>query len=408
MKRKTHFLCSFKLLSLIALFSLIVCGCETYNLSKSESSTQSNKSNNKTSGQNETPDSLLDSEKERIIHDFIEAIEAQECLGFDYWEKTTNGSTRVTTRTYYDYDRRIIVVRSTKKPHRGQGKSTVTYTCFLLDASFVPKYFATTDEKTEFEHDILFRDYSELTTDQKKYELLVPESCRYKEGAGIMTPPTPTPVITLSPTPTPPKTSDAFVLQYYNVTIGDTITFGKYKDDAIVWKVLQRDGNRVLLLSKYGLTSRIFNDDYEQPTTWQDCSLRKWLNNDFYNSCFTSEEKKRILITDVSADKNPEFSTSPGKSTKDKVFLLSINEVISLFPANERERMCIPTSNANINEGVSVVPNESDCMWWLRTPGEHQNEFALVFAGGSIVYHGYPTHFTGIAVRPAIWITLKP
>ena len=48
--------------------------------------------------------------------------------------------------------------------------------------------------------------------------------------------------------------------------------------------------------------------------TWHDCDLRKWLNNEFYNTAFNATEKEFIKTTHC-AD-NGEVSPD----TEDKVF----------------------------------------------------------------------------------------
>lgn len=63
---------------------------------------------------------------------------------------------------------------------------------------------------------------------------------------------------------------------------GDVITFGAYEQDgnssngteAIEWIVLERDGNKVLVLSLYCHEQMPFNNTLA-PVTWEKCSLRK-------------------------------------------------------------------------------------------------------------------------------------
>ena len=78
-----------------------------------------------------------------------------------------------------------------------------------------------------------------------------------------------------------------------------------------------------------------FNDSSytNYASDYETSSIRKWLNNDFYNSAFTDSEKKEINTTTLN---NDGYYTSIGKtgyekldsnSTNDKIFLLSYNEV---------------------------------------------------------------------------------
>ncbi|WP_410901694.1 DUF6273 domain-containing protein [Ruthenibacterium lactatiformans] len=65
--------------------------------------------------------------------------------------------------------------------------------------------------------------------------------------------------------------------------------------------------------------------------TWEICTLRKWLNKEFINAAFTEKEKQLIPAVMVSADRNLDYDTNLGNSTKGKVFLLSIDEANRCF-----------------------------------------------------------------------------
>lgn len=347
-----------------------------------------------------------DMTEEQIIQDFLTAIYQQDCLGFDYWEYKQSGRTRI--ETYYDYDRRVVVIRKKDRP-KGNKTTYARYEYKVLSDDFVPQYYATVDEIADFKSTNIYKDFYERKQDKSRYELLVPKEYRYKDGPGYLVAITPTPTPTSVPTPTPPNTTDSFVLKYFNVDKGDKVVFGKYKKEDIEWLVLTREGNRVLLLSKYGLSAQRFNGQYAESNTWENCDLRKWLNEDFWTNGFTKEEQKYILPTIVSPDKNPMYSTNTGNSTTDKVFLLSVEEVLQYFPDNERERICLPTENAKYNEYVESYSDEKEgCVWWLRSPGEDSDSVAVVYYFGKIDYDGYSPYFDGIAVRPAIWISIEP
>ena len=105
----------------------------------------------------------------------------------------------------------------------------------------------------------------------------------------------------------------------------DTVIFGSYpQSDAsgnakepIEWIVLERDDNKALLLSKYILDCKCYeNSVYTK--TWETCTLRAWLNNQFYGNAFSSDEKNKIVTTNViSGDK---YGTNGGDNTNDKIF----------------------------------------------------------------------------------------
>jgi len=57
-------------------------------------------------------------------------------------------------------------------------------------------------------------------------------------------------------------------------------------------------------------------------------SIRKWLNNDFYNTAFSSSQKANIKTTSLNNDCwNPSYTEYNSAPTNDKIFLLSYDEV---------------------------------------------------------------------------------
>ena len=196
---------------------------------------------------------------------------------------------------------------------------------------------------------------------------------------------------------------------------GNYVTFGTYpqtKSGAdqtpIEWLVLESDGETALLISRYALDAKQYNNK-RTDITWEKCALRRWLNNDFYNRAFSTGEKKAILKSDVSADKNPSYSTNPGNATKDSVFLLSIVEAKKYF-ASDKARMCAGTDYA-IEQGAYIwrdytVDGRKACWWWLRSPGINSDDAAFVVDDGSIYGRGFLVDESREAVRPCVRVRL--
>ena len=198
------------------------------------------------------------------------------------------------------------------------------------------------------------------------------------------------------------------------VKIGDYITFGKYEQDNdtsngkedIEWLVLDIYGDHALVISKYALDCQEYNT-ITTNTTWETCSLRKWLNDTFYDKAFSSDEQSAIITTTVSADKNPGHSTNSGNSTEDRVFLLSIVDANKYFSSNSA-RQCNPTDYVIAKGAATSSRYSSDgkeiCSWWLRSPGNLQNRAASVGMDGSLIDIGNIVSRDNCAVRPAMWI----
>ena len=203
---------------------------------------------------------------------------------------------------------------------------------------------------------------------------------------------------------------------YVAADVGDIIEFGAYEQDndtsngkePIEWLVLERDGDKVLVISKYALDCKPYNTEFED-VTWETCTLRTWLNETFLNEAFSEAEQTIIQTTEVSADRYPGWSTDPGNATKDKVFLLSIIEVCQYFTSNEAS-MCVPTAYAIANGAYTSasykVDGEATCWWWLRSPGITQCSAADVNYDGGVDSYGYGVSSDSFGVRPALWINL--
>ena len=186
---------------------------------------------------------------------------------------------------------------------------------------------------------------------------------------------------------------------------GDIIKFGNYPQDIngskspIEWLVLDVKGNEALLISRYGLDCKQYHHNYTD-ITWEDCDLRKWLNNDFIKSAFSEEEAKKIKVSELKNEDNPEYRTRGGNNTKDRIFCLSINEAEHYF-GSDNDRQCKPTAYAR-KQGAFV--DNDCCYWWLRSPGIGQNCATGVLTGGALYLSGGSVNIDLGAVRPALRI----
>lgn len=200
---------------------------------------------------------------------------------------------------------------------------------------------------------------------------------------------TPTP----SPTPNPVD----------SISVGDYYKFGSYKQnssskDPIEWRVLAKDGSRILVISRYILDVQAYHSE-KGSITWQECDLRRWLNVDFLIDAFSDEERKMIPKVTVKADSNPNSpSADPGNDSQDYVFLLSIKEV-NRYLKSDTARKCKTTKYSK-----SAYTNFGYTRWWLRTPGGYTTQAAFVDEDGEIKAN--VVYDNSYGVRPALWIDL--
>ena len=150
--------------------------------------------------------------------------------------------------------------------------------------------------------------------------------------------------------------------------------------------MLEKGNGKALLLSKYILAEYHYYNDEKVDITWENCTLRKWLNSEYINTIFSKKEQGAILTTNVINNDNEKYGTKGGNNTKDKLFLLSIDEAYKYF-SNSSQR-------------------SSTYNWLLRSPGKSQNVAAYVYEDGDITEDidnaYYSTDVQG--VRPALWV----
>ena len=184
---------------------------------------------------------------------------------------------------------------------------------------------------------------------------------------------------------------------------GDYVKFGSYpqEDQAptpIEWLVLEAKGNEALLISRYGLDCRKYHGS-NSSITWEQCDLRKWLNNDFLKAAFSAVEQKRILVSHLENENNTKYGTSGGNPTDDRIFCLSLTEAERYFK-NDGDRQCRPTALAKAHGACCT--DGGYCWWRLRSPGDHQHNASYVYALGALYPHGHGPNGDLNAVRPAL------
>ena len=173
--------------------------------------------------------------------------------------------------------------------------------------------------------------------------------------------------------------------------IGNRFYYGNYNGLPLQWTVIDSSDEGIMVITTDAVDVIPYNDIRED-ITWEDCSLRQWLNSDFYNAAFSEEEASRIMLTDVNADENPYYDTESGNSTQDKIYLLSVVEAETYFDSDEA-RICNYEDEA--------------CWWWLRSPGCGQHRASMVCVDGTIGHaYGFFVDSSFECVRPVMWITV--
>ena len=225
------------------------------------------------------------------------------------------------------------------------------------------------------------------------------------------------------------KSKDAAAESTVPLEKGEHVIYGNYQGEAIEWRVLDKKGDEVLLISEYGLDAQPFDTSGKERVEWEDSTIRKWLNDDFYNSAFSEDEKANIVLSASEGfEKNNESIHAMGgkpyahleRGTEDKLFLLSYTELVQYFPGSHGmgayesgrgydEIVCYPTEYAK--QRLDPFYKTEACGWWLCNPqydtgdgSQRTRDIEMVSAYGEwkITQKQYDKEN---AVRPAMWVT---
>jgi len=171
--------------------------------------------------------------------------------------------------------------------------------------------------------------------------------------------------------------------------------------------VLDVQGGRTLVISQYILELRAFHD-IQESVTWEYSDIRQYLNNEFLYSRFTNAERSRIAQITIINHDNPWFGTDGGNDTNDRVFLLSLDELVRYFGdsgelANRRyahqwsfgdeygdARTAYTVPDVVFTDEWRNLPSGSSFAWWLRSTGAIQSKLGMGYGqvGMSYVLRG--------------------
>ncbi len=169
-----------------------------------------------------------------------------------------------------------------------------------------------------------------------------------------------------------------------------------FKWERIKWKVLQNDGSTLFLAADKGLDCKSYSTSTS--SGWGDCTLRSWLNSDFYNMAFSSDEQGVIANTGGN-----------------KVSLLSSDEATNPVygfcedeSADSVSRRVQASDYAHARGGwISGDDDKGNSWWWLKSWNYLGELTTYVDAGGGVNWYGNNVHKgTGVCV-PALYINLS-
>ncbi len=165
-----------------------------------------------------------------------------------------------------------------------------------------------------------------------------------------------------------------------NADFGDKVYFGG--ED---WFLADRIGSRCLLIKKNAITpdAELVFSDSSANTSWESSSMRRYLNSVYFGESFSEKEKELIIESTIKADINNVYKGVKVNDTKDKVFLLSVDE---------------------LNRYTDYINKTTKSGWWTRTPGANEGTLVFVDINKKILYYGYEMTEESIKMKPIIWV----
>jgi hypothetical protein len=197
--------------------------------------------------------------------------------------------------------------------------------------------------------------------------------------------------------------------------IGDQVSFGNYD-----WRVLAAQDGKCLIITDKIIEQRSYHNKYVE-ITWADCSLREYLNTEFYGKLSETERSRVVPVLNKNPN-NPWFGTIGGADTEDKIFILSLEEIACKYFGDSSTLLYNPRKSQrywyerkdknNSKRGAVLLENGRGSWYWIRTPGRFSVKAVYVFTSGNIGIHGNNILKGNIAdgycaggVRPAMWVT---
>ena len=198
-----------------------------------------------------------------------------------------------------------------------------------------------------------------------------------------------------------------------------------FKVEPIKWFLLEAysttktaytgSATNIRVISEKLLTANVMFNKEANGNAWGTSNIRTWLNNTFYTSAFSAEEKGHIVKNTTRYFGNGENTTKDdytvttgGTTSEDNVWLISYYEAGNTYYGanlylNKKGRAAPTTDFAVVN---NVIMGLTGCgNYWLRSAGSAANYAYRVDAYGGLNNNGAVNYATR-GVRPALLISI--
>ncbi len=181
-----------------------------------------------------------------------------------------------------------------------------------------------------------------------------------------------------------------------------------FKFEPIKWRIIERADGEALMIADMIINAHEFNTTTSgakssSANSWELSTVRKWLNENFYEEAFTAEERKLILKSTVSNGEDV-------AQTEDYIYLASREEIENPAYgfAEKSDRIFKATDYARAN-GATVAMASSikgNGYFWLRTPSANAVNNALYVKNDGSVASGDFVNSTTYGILPMLKIEL--
>lgn len=179
-----------------------------------------------------------------------------------------------------------------------------------------------------------------------------------------------------------------------------------FRVEPVSWRVIAIKGRSgKMILSENILTAaipycktrnvRAIDAETVWPNNYKYSNIRSFLNDDFYESCFSEEEKAKIteiLVKNGEETTSSRINTFACEDTRDRIFLLSYQDLCNSEYgfAGDSDRVKQPTDFALANNAYKSSKEGQGGWWWLRSPYGGVSYYArTVWGGGNLDYKDY-------------------
>ena len=208
---------------------------------------------------------------------------------------------------------------------------------------------------------------------------------------------------------------------------GASVQFGSWERDnntingqePIEWWIIGIEDNKMQLLSKNILDVQPYNDVARNlaDTTWENCTLRAWLNDEFLNGAFSADEQEMISSV-PRITQEYDFSMV----TTEKITLLRSPDVFQnlLFGEHDWKWIteniwaCSPTAYAAAQRESLDMGEDIDWRYWCCGAGATQGHGNHGNGDGGFTFPPDQPHLShtdvddsAVGVRPVIWLDLS-